>query len=373
MARPSVGTFSHRLSKRCQDRSLRRQVPPTIASRAHESAFVALLKHQADRGRLARWSVLVLGLALSACGSGPSTSNSGGWTETTVDSGKYAWNIITCPSANECLLTSSGETSGFLTTDGAKSWNPVKLGEAYPWDVRCLTTTTCYEVSSGGSVLTTNDTGATWRTLYHRQGYALFGISCVTTSNCVAVGISTLIATRDGGVHWSPAQAPRPAGAFHVSCWSARDCVALNNWMYYATHDGGVNWQVQGASVRSLVRVNCPSASGCYAVGVTPADQKTGSPALEFFFLSSDGAKNWSRVKIDGTQNLDGLSCPGPTTCFVSDFHGHVALTEDSGSSWRDRSITTSDGPRVDVIECPTVKVCYAAGRYGRVWVGHFP
>jgi photosystem II stability/assembly factor-like uncharacterized protein len=271
------------------------------------------------------------------------------------------------------MLTSHGETSGFITTDGGKTWKPVSLGEPYPWDVRCLTETTCYEVTGAGSVLTTNDTGATWKTLYHRQGYALFGISCVSTTNCVAVGISTLIATQDGGVHWSPAKAPRPAGAFHVSCWSARDCVALNNWMYYATHDGGVNWAVQGASVRSLARVSCPSASGCYALGGTAADQKTGSPALEFFFFTTDGAKNWSQVKIDGTQGLDGLSCPGPTTCFVSDFYGHVALTEDGGSSWKDRSITTGGDPRVDVIECPTVKVCYAAGRYGRVWVGHFP
>ncbi len=50
-----------------------------------------------------------------------------------------------------------------------------------------------------------------------------------------------------------------------------------------------------------------------------------------------------------------------------------VALTEDGGSTWKDRTITTPDDPRVDVIECPTVKVCYPAGRYGRVWVGHFP
>ena len=77
-------------------------------------------------------------------------------------------------------------------------------------------------------------------------------------------------------------------------------------------------------------------------------------------------------MSIDGTQKLDGLSCPGPTTCFVSDFHGHVALAEDGGNSWKDPSITTAGDPRVDVIECPTVKVCYAAGRYGRSGSGIF-
>jgi hypothetical protein len=44
----------------------------------------------------------------------------------------------------------------------------------------------------------------------------------------------------------------------------------------------------------------CPRASGCYATGETVADQKTGSPTLEFFFFSTDGAKNWPQLTIDG-------------------------------------------------------------------------
>src|SRR2546423_578306 len=72
--------------------------------------------------------------------------------------------------------------------------------------VACLSTSICYAVGDGGTLLATTDGGQTWTGESQGSGtsHSLNGIVCPSTSMCYAVGGGgTLLVSKDGGQTWT--------------------------------------------------------------------------------------------------------------------------------------------------------------------------
>ena len=163
----------------------------------------------------------------------------------------------------------------------------------------------------------------------------LSSVSCVSSSECVAVGLTDTgsayetLAMVWNGIEWSIVSSPN-AGTNNdqlrsVSCVSASECVAVG---FARTEDDvyetlvmvwdGIEWSIvsspsPGTSNDQLLSVSCVSASECVAVGYTD----TGS-VNETLVMVWDGSV-WSVVSSPNAgTTLDGLesvSCVSVSEC----------------------------------------------------------
>jgi hypothetical protein len=268
--------------------------------------------------------------------------------------------------------------------------------------VSCPSVSLCVVVGyyySSSSGIDTVPLVMTWNNGSWKQGSLLYGaggntvlagVSCPTTSYCVAVGTNTnssaqtgLVATWTGGV-WAVSDAAEPANGLPsqssqsilaaVSCASAAFCVAagtyedtsFNEDVMLLTISGGVQSATQAplpavAGVTPDLRgVSCPSASSCVVVG-------GGSTA---FVLTLAGGKWTLSAEPD---LLYGVSCWSPSACvavggYNSNLATHGLLLTLSGGKW-----TPSQAPSppnaagyatLMAVSCWAPSSCAAAGFY---------
>ena len=202
---------------------------------------------------------------------------------------------------------------------------------------------------------------------YNYGGQAgLSGVSCPTTSYCVAVGTNSyyyvdpeedgfqvtlgIVATWHGSGTWTVADAPAPGNAL----------------------------QVQGNPAESqLTAVSCASASSCTAVGTYPDTSDDTDGLAEAF---SNGA--WAPRELPvsaasgGLPELTAVSCPSVSFCAVagqylnaSDAARGLLMTE-SGGSWKVATAPFPPGApggssyKEQAISCATAQSCVIAGIY---------
>lgn len=219
------------------------------------------------------------------------------------------------------------------------------------------------------------------------SGLSLYGVSCVSASQCVAVGNagdgSGAILTESGG-SWTAAEAPLPAGAsspelMGVSCVSASQCVVVGydrdasgaNGELLLTESGGSWTAVQaplpaGATEGVLMGVSCVSASQCVAVGA--ADDAASGNVWDLLLTESDGS--WTAADaptgVSTRGQLNGVSCWSASSCVATGTYGDtsVVLTE-SGGSWTSATAPTADNENsgdVRGVSCVSAAQCVAAG-----------
>jgi hypothetical protein len=217
-------------------------------------------------------------------------------------------NAVSCTSASSCVavgdyVNSSGVDQTLIEAWDGKSWSvtpspdsPDVFNDLY--GVSCVSVTDC--VAAGQAVGNSADTlieswdGASWSLVSspNPSGYAnyLFGVSCASSVSCVTVGLSnsadsstgtTLIETWDG-TSWSVT--PSPASANYsslagVSCVSSTNCVAVGNSPRASERTAslieslnGSTWSVTpspnpGKSENVLAGASCTRSSSCEAVG----------------------------------------------------------------------------------------------------------
>jgi hypothetical protein len=115
----------------------------------------------------------------------------------------------------------------------------------------------------------------------------LDGVSCVSASDCIAVGWAhnaSALAGQWDGVSWSPQPTPAPGGAgksdlLDVSCPTTTACVAVGDTgpsehqVTLGESWDGVSWTILktpnpgGGSLYELDQVSCVSSTDCFAVG----------------------------------------------------------------------------------------------------------
>ncbi|HEY5193659.1 MAG TPA: hypothetical protein VIJ39_07295 [Solirubrobacteraceae bacterium] len=186
---------------------------------------------------------------------------------TPTPSGSYDTELasVSCPAANSCTAV-----GGYDGSD-----NVVGVGEAFA---------EYWNGSAWMIQMTPNPGGGVWS--------GLAGVSCATTTSCVAVGYyddglgTSLVPLAEGwnGGSWSSTGAINPPGSegaetAQISCSSASSCTAVgqayagSGAISLAEAWNGSSWSVQttpnptGSTYTFFNSVACPSATACVATG----------------------------------------------------------------------------------------------------------
>ena len=205
------------------------------------------------------------------------TTSNGGVTPWTGQNAGVSWLLaaVSCPSATTCWAGGlSGVLSNTLTAGLPSGWQ--SQSGAAGWtveDISCPTPGVCFAalaaVDGTGGVLATKDGGRTWALV--KSGVAgLYGISCRTVANCVAVGkLGAVIFTEDAGAHWTTGDSGTTTKFEAVACPTTTSCVADGDGgMIRTTTDGAAHWTAEPSGVTvDLYGVACPDPAECWIVG----------------------------------------------------------------------------------------------------------
>ena len=232
----------------------------------------------------------------------------------------------------------------------------------------------------------------------------LWGVTCLTSSSCIAVGQSsgsggaqTLVESWDG-TSWSIVPSPNPTGTLGnaltdnglngVACLSSTSCIAVGSSWGSDESDGsdgqtlieswdGTSWSVvpspniAGAYSSSFDKVACLSATSCIAVGGVqdPPNNPNGYSTL----VESWDGTSWSIVPSpnDNSEgNLYDVACVSSTDCTAVGYgYDQEGLVESwDGTSW---SIvpSPSDASGLFGISCPSSTACFAVGGFDQAFV----
>ena len=225
-----------------------------------------------------------------------------------------------------------------------------------------------------------------------KKGDSLSGVSCVTSSDCVAVGRPNnkgrLFSERWNGRAWSlhtmPTPNPANSAMVGVSCSSRTACTAVGgsgNHMLVERWDGR-KWSIQRApSLKrrqsGLVSVSCPSKTDCIAVGnwetLNPLSTNSG-PLLEGW-----NGSRWliqpSPPSYDGLgYGLGAVSCSSPTACTVvgGDDGGNAFAARWNGVRWLAERAQDAPAPQYYYagpnnellgVSCTSSNACAAVGQ----------
>ena len=238
---------------------------------------------------------------------------------------------VSCSTTTSCIAVGQEDLYGGTTADYAATWNgktwslqsvpfPLGVTGSQLAGISCKSATNCVAVGSS----TTSDNqcsecgptvaqadflnGSTWTVepTPNPSGASdtnLLGVSCATTTACVAVGIYGTTTSAGGlaefwnGSSWSLQQFATPPSALaalgdSVSCTTATACTAVGEAVDPSGNDSplaeswnGKIWSAQstpspaGASGAELPGVSCVSATVCSAVGT---EQLSGGGDISF-------------------------------------------------------------------------------------------
>lgn len=311
----------------------------------------------------------------------PSIPTPGGAAE-----GAGAFDSIICPTASLCIAVGGDSNlSGTVATssnDGG-AWSPGTVPAGLPEikSVSCSSASHCVAVGSGVAIIS-SDGGATWSAhSIPTSNASLLGVSCpANTDTCVAVGVTpdvggplngAIITSSDGGATWTAPTTKFPLAAIGgVSCASSTFCVAVGTQIL-VTGDAGQTWTQQfvdgGTGV--LRTVSCSTSTSCVAIGVNPLGvDKSSSPGFEI--QTTDGGSKWSDVNLlAGSWLVNALSCSNTGDCVLSGPSPNAAATpawtsSDGGSTWSTDALPSTVSA-VSSVSCYSASSCVYVGRSG--------
>lgn len=218
---------------------------------------------------------------------------------------------ISCPSLQFCMAESPGAVVAWNGT----SWKVLpgtKInGETGLW---CTGPRFCMDVGEQAS----RWNGRTWTAVRLSTSDRLEAISCASSGDCVATGIS---------------DAAQFAGTTLAESWN------------------GTAWRVLPVPLESIQAISCAAATFCLAM-------MDGSPG-------SQKAQSWNGTKwsaLPSPSNLSdvqALSCSSPSNCVVV---GSKAASIWNGTSWQPTSAFKGKNVFLDAVSCASATMCMAIG-----------
>jgi hypothetical protein len=363
-------------------------------------------------------ALAVMGLASLVGGSvaAPVSAASSSWTAATAPTGPGGEGVVsslTCVDASHCWLVGFSQLASFGNTlidaDQGGAWsNQSSPDVSYPnspldssdylSSVACPSVTECWAVGSydlGQAVsypLVLQYSGTSWSLVQGPSipavgalGALLYGVTCLSPSNCWAVGQATgTLVEHFTGTVWSVVPSPNSGnsgedGLSAVTCHSAKSCWAVG-WQdqppgtvggkpLIESYDGKT-WQVVsspdpgGKRGYSLSAVSCPTASSCWAVGGVPASSSGPQQRSEEPLIERLQGSHWAATEttLKGGATLSGISCPNQSTCWAvgSNPKDQDLLERLHGGSWT--ALPPTAGLGLAAITCLPQGECWSAG-----------
>jgi hypothetical protein len=230
------------------------------------------------------------------------------------------------------------------------------------------------------------------------------GVTCASASDCWAVGyrrdpnapntIYYTLVERWNGISWSIVASPNASATpynflFGITCVSASDCWAVGNYYYNGSvdqtlieHWDGISWAIvaspnTGAAEDNLLKnVTCASASDCWAVGYR---RDPAAPNPIYTLVERWNGISWSIVASPNASTtrdnfLFGITCVSPSDCWAVGYYitnttnyiGKTLIEHWDGTSWAivtspNTNINPADSYLYDVT-CPSASDCWAVG-----------
>jgi hypothetical protein len=286
---------------------------------------------------------------------------------------------------------------------------PAGATASYFYGVACSGRSNCLAVGQyfvsktdfTGTALAESWNGRSWRLLPSPSGLtALNAVACPTAKVCVAVGAGPrgefgLGSARWNGSAWTDLTTPSPTAKHYtqslygISCPSATNCVAVGSGPGaindgegagpFAEHwTGGSGWTLQSVpdppaidltpdgernSADSLSSVSCTSPTRCLAVG---GEGQTRALSAYASFAVSWNGHSWVVSRTGLVDGLMGVSCaPGGDCLMTGTYLNRGDITETLAESWngsRVRAVSPEGLPGVlSVLSCPSASFCVAA------------
>ncbi len=182
------------------------------------------------------------------------------WNAQGVPAGINSLYAISCASALVCEASGQGlggpgpgGSGGIIgTTDGGTIWSLQTIPATTTGlaGVSCATTSICVATgsdfalpTSGGVVLTTGNGGTNWTTGTLPGTGNVNTLSCPTTANCMAIAGNQVLATADRGTTWTHQSVPSSTPYYlqSLSCATATTCVIVGTSAWYTTN-AGATW-----------------------------------------------------------------------------------------------------------------------------------
>ncbi len=274
---------------------------------------------------------------------------------------------VSCTSAGFCEAVGSYRNSANGTVALAAQWNgsswrlqhvPGMPGsiEVLLTGVSCVSTTFCMAVgnSFGTGAFAEQWNGTSWHTQNLPGNVGLGSVSCASATFCEVAGGFSGSGDVWNGSSWSAQTIPTPAnstsaGLAGVSCVTAAFCEAVGqytdssgNTLSLGVTWNGTSWALQAtpnpaASITSLGQVSCATVATCEAVGNSQVASNSGPVAL----AESWNGSSWQLQRAlsppgSVTNNLNGVSCTSAVLCEAvgSHFDGSTAATVALAETW---------------------------------------
>jgi photosystem II stability/assembly factor-like uncharacterized protein len=273
---------------------------------------------------------------------------------------------LDCTSATHCVAIGyrdEGSSAAFLeTTDGGKVWSthasPGSLVLAET--LSCANGSDCWAIGLAANrldaaVAHSTDGGRTWASesipALQTAMNSPFGISCASSTDCLATGEAALTTT-NGGKTWRKNTVPDGVPLGPVACPSTTDCFAVfdvtsavpsnEETFVFDSTDGGKTWKdvlSHPRHVAGLGGISCSSRATCVAVGYGYTPRRNGTDRLyglsEF---TSTGGKHWTESKLAQARYLLADSCVAKTRdCLAGGVVGARATilkSANDGATW---------------------------------------
>jgi hypothetical protein len=233
---------------------------------------------------------------------------------------------------------------------------------------------------------------------------SLAGVSCLSATSCVAVGsvspssssLTRPLAEAWNGTRWALLSAKDPgtrygAGLSAVSCVSATDCEAVGTVFYpdrpyeiahaLVERWNGTAWRIVGTQTptlglhrgTSLSGVSCVAANACTAVGgVERAVASANSTPL----AERWNGRSWSiaSVRHPAAALLEGVSCTSVTNCVAvgADADDQTVTAPAVAEHWNGKTWSSAVFPTIThvignltAVSCASSKACTAVGTIG--------
>jgi hypothetical protein len=203
----------------------------------------------------------------------------------------------------------------------------------------------------------------------------LSGVSCVSASDCWAVGgTSNNVAITDhwDGSAWSVVHIPAPRHSYttnlpSISCTAVASCWAVGDYgssttnkeLPYAEHWNGTAWSVvtmphpAGAFDSEADSVSCATATNCWAAGTA------GSPARPLLERWNGHVWALRRAPAIGPRSTpEGVSCARASDCWITGLNGKngTLAAHWNGHAWSVTPTPTSSKADFELLSTSCVK-----------------
>ena len=288
----------------------------------------------------------------------------------------------------------------------AFTWSIVTTPNTSPSEINVLNAVTCISVSDCWAVgqgnmgpggpnanahtLAEHWNGSAWSIISTPSaGLDLNAVSCVTSSDCWAVGNATdgMLADHWNGIVWSSVATPSSSAVIYgASCVSSADCWAVGYGsngaavQTFAEHWNGSAWSIVPTPSTSpsqnneLNAVTCISVSDCWAVGQVDSAPTYGTLGEHWNGTAWSIVTTPNGVNSASENDLVSVSCFNSSDCWAvgaqsPDGQAFMNLAEHwNGTAW---SVVTTPNPAstqtssLEGVSCAASSDCWAVGGSG--------